>query len=133
LLTGLKLLAAIALVSVSSVIYIKSKHSVERYVAAHLEAETLIQQKEYVRAKEVYQLAYGQYTPRITVFMVQSQYKQHLTNVEDAIDAEVIKGLGDIQTFLKADNGRFKKHTEEYLLRLLALRPAHEELQALKE
>lgn len=131
--TALKLFGGIVLVAVSVTVFIQSKRSIERLEKAHLAAEALMAQNEFNRARDAYIQAYEQYTPRVTVFVVQGLFKERLANIEDAIDAYVSKGIRDINTFLTADNGRFKAHTETYLMNLLELRPHNKELQALKE
>ena len=133
LFTALKLAAAVIVIVVVAVLWVRTADGVEKYNIDAAAGTQLLSEGKYDEAREAYGAAYNAYKPRITVLFVASKHKRFIKSLESQIDTDVAEGIEQIKAFRAANRGRFDKTSEALLFRLLQLRPENEELMSLKE
>ena len=133
LFTALKLAAAVIVIVVVAVLWVRTADGIEKYNIDAAVGTQLLSEGKYDEAREAYGAAYNAYSPRITVLFVASKHKRFIRSLESQIDTDVAEGIEQIKAFRAANRGRFDKTSEALLFRLLQLRPENEELMSLKE
>ena len=133
LFTALKLAAAVIVIVVVAVLWVRTADGIEKYNIDAAVGTQLLSEGKYDEAREAYGAAYNAYSPRITVLFVASKHKRFIRSLESRIDTDVADGIEQIKAFRAANRGRFDKTSEALLFRLLQLRPENEELMSLKE
>ena len=133
LITAAKLVATLGVAVVVAIVWLQSKQGVEMFNLKVAQADAKVAVKEYQEAREIYDKAYEEYSPRITMLLVSGTYKDRIEAMQKAIEQEVSQGIEDLNTLLSADGGRFTTYTQELLSRLLQLDPENQELLTLKD
>ena len=89
LFTALKLAAAVIVIVVVAVLWVRTADGVEKYNIDAAAGTQLLSEGKYDEAREAYGAAYNAYKPRITVLFVASKHKRFIKSLESQIDTDV--------------------------------------------
>lgn len=125
---AVKLVFTLAVIIVGYILFMQTKDGLERYNTIAMEGDTLCINKDYKAAKEIYETAKNDFTPKITSFIAYFKTMSKNRAIELLIDNDIDEGIKKMEIYIRA-SGKFDKHIEELLFDLLELNETHPVLQ----
>lgn len=130
---GAKVFAALAAIILVLVLIRTTSVSIDRFNKEADNLGPLLEQAEFAQAVQRLSQARDDFRPGFMRFLINGRLHSANDEIQAAIDIEVINGIEQLETLLRATHGRFTPEMLEHLSKMLQWRPNNARLLELKE